>query len=887
MSDPSLFNDPYAAPGRGQPGRLTDVQPTGYQIEFDDDGNATAVPPTQQPGIAQTQHFDNLATVIDETELDNICMDLLDAIEEDKETREQRDLQYEEGLNRTGMGSNVIGGANFPGASRAVHPLLLESSLDFAGAMMNEMLPPTGPCKMQVQGDENQQKDDRAKRTSRWINYQIIELMPGTYHEFEVGFTQCPLGGGFYTKTYITDNMTAPAVSFIPIDHVYRPYNDGDFYSQARITHAQSVDRWEYRANVDSQLWRDVVDYDIKGGNMPEQTRSDRATDRIVGRNEPTRNLDATREVYECSTLLQLEGDQKLMPYLVTMDYEARKVLSIYRNWRENDETFERCVFLIEWPFWPWRGGYPVGLTHMIGSLSGAATGSLRALLDSALLNTTQTGMRLKGGSTAGGQNMQPRVTEISEVQGSLAQDDIRKTFLPITFNQPSPVLLQLLSFLVDAGRGVVRSTVDDMDKFGAQQPVGTTQMFLEQGLRNLGAVHGRMHRSMRLFLKGLWQINADTLTDITVIDSQGELTVSAADFKGPMSIVPVSDPRLWSDMQRKALAQTIVTRASDPIAGQLYNHRGAETYFLKQMGADNPDMFLIPDPQPQRTNAVAENVAASQGMPVKAFPGQDHEAHITVHVAFLKSPFFGQTASIATKLIPKMIDHLGEHLALWYSDAMLEAATQAIRQQTGNNLLTLQSFMGVGTEIGVDRLMAELDDNVLAMAEETLGDVPEVIEEARQLLKTLAPPMPMDPSLVAQDDVQRQREKDRADTKLKVIDFSEKRRAAIAKDEATSQANQIKLREQDLKRRQQDLDADSAQSDAAREADLAADDRMADMHMTAADIGAQDQRNQRDNETKIKIAEMTNSSREKTAKTSAQAALQRARAKPAGGQKE
>lgn len=881
MSDISTYDDPYTDPGRGQPGRLTDVTPTGYQIEFDDNGRATAIPPSAPPSIQQTQHFANLAEVIDETELDDICMDLLEAIDEDREAREMRDEQYEEGLNRTGMGSNVIGGANFPGASRAVHPLLLESSLDFAGAMMNEMLPPEGPCKAQVQGDDqssqSQPKDDKAKRTSRWINYQITEMMPGAYHEFSVGFTQCPLGGGFYTKTYINDDHNTPATSFIPIDHVYRPYNDGDFYSQPRITHAQSIDRWTYRSNVDSGLWRDIVDYDVRGGNMPERTRADLATDRIIGRNEPSRNIDAAREVYETSTLLQLDGDPKLLPYLVTLDTEARKILAIYRNWRENDEKQERCVFLIEWPFWPWRGGYPVGLTHMIGSLSGAATGSLRALLDSALLNTTQTGVRLKGGSTAGGQNMQPRVTEITEVQGSLASDDIRKTFMPIQFNQPSPVLMQLLAFLVDAGRGVVRSSFDDMDKFGSQTPVGTTQMFLEQGLRNLGAVHGRMHRSMRLFLKGLWQINQDTLTDITVIDEQGELTVSRQDFQGPMNVIPISDPRLWSDLQRKALAQTVVTRASDPIAGQLYDHRSAETYFLRQMGADNPDSFLIPNPQPQRTNAVAENVSASQGTPIKAFPGQDHEAHITVHVAYLKSPFFGSNPSLAVKYIPGMISHLGEHLALWYSDAMLEAATQAIRTQTGNDQLTLQSFIGIGTELGLDRLMAELDDSVLQHAQQTLEEVPQVIEEARQLLKTLAPPQPMDPSLVAQDDVQRQREKDQADTKLKVIDFSEKRRAAIAKEEAQSRSDQLKLGDQDTQRRQQDIDASQDQRQSVIDATNADQDRQADVDMKQADIAGHDRRNEEDNATAIKVTEMKNESAEKTAKLAATAAKARA----------
>ena len=886
MSDVSAFNDPYAAPGRGQRGALTDVSPPGYRVEFDDDGSAFAVPPDEggpERSLQQTDHFDNLAEVMDETDLDEICADLLEQIDEDKESRSQRDQQYEQGLNRTGMGNSIPGGASFPGASRAVHPMLLEASIDFGGAMMSEMLPPQGPCRTQVQGDENDAKDTKAKNCARWINYQFTEIMPAAYHEFDIGFTQCPLGGGFYTKTYV-DEIGNPAISFIPIDHVYRPYSDGDFYNQPRITHNQTVDRWTYRQNVESKLWRDVVAYDVKGGNIPEETQSDEAANRITGKEQPTRNLDAYRTVYETSTLLQLPGDQKLMPYLVTLDKEAREVLAIYRNWRQNDETLARCIFLIEWPFWPWRGGYPVGLTHMIGSLSGAATGSLRALLDSAMLNTSQTGMRLKGGSGAGGQNMTPRVTEIAEVQGSLAQDDIRKTFMPIQFNPPSPTLLQLLSFLVDAGRGVVRSTYDEMDKFGANTPVGTTQMFLEQGLRNLGAVHRRMHRSMRLLLKGLWQINADTLTDATVIDAQGELTVSAKDFQGPMNVIPVSDPKLWSDMQRKALAQTVVTRASDPTNQGLYNKRATESYFLKQMGADNPDQFLVANPQPARTNAVAENVSACQGQPLKAFPGQDHEAHITVHVAFLKSPVFGQNVSLAAKFIPSMIDHLGEHLALWYADAMLEAATHALRQITGNRFITLESFMGEGTEVGLDRLMAELDDEVLQLAEEQLKDVPAVVAEARQLLKTLAPPQPMDPSLVAQEDIQRQREKDDADTKAKVIDLQIKQQkgesdAAFKERQARVQAQQkdreLALKEQQVEaQREKDAEA-AAQAEAQRftEQQTADADRQADWEVKQADISARDDRNTDDNQTAIAITELKNESAEKTAKMAAAAA--------------
>jgi len=386
------------------------------------------------------------------------------------------------------------------------------------------------------------------------------------------------------------------------------------------------------------------------------------------------------------------------------------------------------------------------------------------------------------------------------------------------------------------------------------------------------------------------------------VIDAQGELTVSAQDFQGPMTIIPVSDPRLWSDLQRKALAQTIVTRASDPIAGALYNKRATEGFFLKQMGADNPDLFMVPNPQPKQTNAVAENVSASQGQPIQAYPGQDHEAHIRVHVDYLKSPFFGQSPSLATKFIPAMIDHLGQHLALWYSDAMLEAATQWVRRTSGNNMITLDSMMGQGTEVGLDRMMAELDQDILDHAEETLREVPAVIEEARQLLKTLAPPTPMDPSMVAQDDVQRQREKDQSDTKLKVLDLhgqSQEREARMASDQQKAEAQyqktqadarktdaetQIKLRDLDVRERQQMMDQEQAEREDLRSTHQAEQDRAAQIHTDMADISAHNQRNTDDNQTAVEITRMKNESAEKTARMSAQAAAKRAAARPRTG---
>lgn len=862
MSD-TAFQDPFPNPGRGKPSRLTDVQPEGYEISLNEDGSADVHDPSGPPPLEDAEHFANLALSMEQGRLDAIASELLDAIEQDKESREERDRQYEEGLNRTGMGNNTPGGATFPGASRAVHPLLLESSIDFAAGVMNEMLPPEGPVKATVTGDENDEKAARAKRVARYMNYQITELMPSTYHEFEVGFTQCPLGGAFYTKTYLDNRM--PAVSFIPIDHVYRPWSDGDFYSQPRITHAQSIDKWTYKENVRKGLWMDVVDVDTGSSQIPEESKATQANDRIVGRDEPTENVDGIRLVYETSIMMGLLDDYDDMePLLVTIDVEARKVVAVYRNWRKDDPDKKRIPFLIEWPFWPWRGGYPVGLTHMIGSLTGAATGSLRALLDAAMLNNSQTGVKLKGGSSSGGQNIQPRVTEITEIAGSLAQDDIRKTFMPMEFNAPSPVLFQLLGFLVDAGKGVVRTTFDEYDKFNGETPVGTAQMFIEQGLKNFGSVHARLHRSMRLFLKGLYQINQDTLTDQTIIDQQGELTVSAADFQGPMVVIPISDPRIFSDLQRKAMAQTIAARAEK--LPMIYNLRKSEENFLRQYGVADPDQYLVEIPKPKRMNAVAENVTASSGQPLQAFPGQDHEAHITVHVAFLKSKVLGSSISLAPKFIPQIIEHLGQHLALWYSDAMLEAATAALRVKTMNPALTLESFMGEGTEIGLDRLMAELDDEVIAEAQATLGDVPTIIEEARQLLKELAPPMPMDPSVVAQEDVQRQREKDRKDGEIKVIDIKTRRELGMAqieqKGKETAMEAAFRVREEQRK----DDEAEAARIEAEQQAQIESG-RVA----VAADANqVKLETNNADNQTALDIVEMNNKARVEAAKEAA-----------------
>ena len=857
--------DPYAQTGRAL--GLTNLEtatPKGGSVDITEKGDVSLNDPEEESAEVGS-HFDNLAETLDHAELSELATDLIDAIEIDKEAHEKRDQQYEEGLRRTGLGNDAPGGASFAGASRATHPALMEAALDFSARVMSEMLPPEGPVKSYVVGDPSDEKEDRAKRTSRYMNYQITEMMTSAYHEFEMGFTQCPLGGAFYTKTYTVDGN--PNVMFVPIDKVHRPWSDGDFYSQPRLTHEQDVDKYQFNDNVRRGLWLAVLNAE-SAPSVDDQTKSTVANDRIIGRESPTENVDDVRVVYEVSAMLpSLEDDEDeggVLPYIVTIDVNTRRILAIYRNWEEGDENQKRLDFLIEWPFWPWRGGIPIGMTQMIGSLAGAATGALRALLDSAFLSNSQTGVKLKGGATTGGQNIRPQVGQTTEMQGSLAMDDVRKTYMPLPFPPPSPVLFQLLGFLVDSARGVVRTTFDEYDKMTGNTPVGTASMFIEQGLKNFGAVHGRLHRSMRRFLKQLWNINAHTVSNQVVVDQFGELMVTKEDFQGHMTVTPVSDPRIFSDMQRSAQAQMIQQRATTAPPG-LYDLRKSELFFLKRMNVPDPEQFLIPAPQATQKNAVAENVEASSGLPIKAYPGQDHEAHLAIHLAYLASPLFGSNPIIAMKYLPIMMGHLAEHLALWYADATLIAANAAIQERANDPTITVESLARIkGVEVSLDRLLAEITPPVLQHAQEQLAEVPPIIQQAQQLMQKLAPPQPTDPSIVAMRDVERQSKADEQMGQAKVIDLQSRAQAAQQKGQLDQQRLQLQQGEMQRKAQEsaqkmqieaalkaKELEARQAEAEAKRHSDQ-------ERNVIAAEANAVRERNEAaGNATAIELTEM------------------------------
>ncbi|MBV5309074.1 hypothetical protein [Chromatium okenii] len=654
----------------------------GENVEFDD-SDKTDVEDTDDGGAivrlqdeADTQqnaeHFANIVDEVDQGELEMAISELIDKITNDKEAREKRDKQYEEGIRRTGLGDDAPGGAQFTGANKVVHPMLVEACVDFSARVMKEIFPANGPVKSKIVGEKDQSKVEKADRKTDFMNWQLTEQMVEFRGELEQLSTQLPLGGGQYMKFMWNPLYKRPMAEFVPIDDVYLPFAATNFYTAERKTHVQYVTKFEYDRRVKSGMY---IDVDLGVPTDPEFSSASRANDKIEGRKDLSYNEDGLRTIFEVYTYLDFGDGPE--PYILSIDKSTERGLSLYRNWEPEDEQRKELEWIVEFAFVPWRGAYPIGLTHMIGGLSGAATGALRALLDSAHIQNVPTLLKLKGGP--GGQTLNVQPTEVVEMEGGALIDDVRKLAMPLPFNGPSPVLMQLLGFLVDTGKGVVQTTFEKLSDQNPNQPVGTTMALIEQGMVVFNSIHSRLHSSMARSLKILHRINSAYLTIEDIKAQESGIDIEPSDFDGPMDIIPVSDPAIFSETQRFAQIQAIMQRSQ--IFPQLYDMRKVEEMFLRTLKVPSSEV-LKPKPAQDDMDPASENVAAAMGSGIYVLPQQDHMAHIITHMAFVKSPLFGSNPVIAKTFLFPMVMHLRDHLLNYYLTEAHDAVDKAQKQQ-------------------------------------------------------------------------------------------------------------------------------------------------------------------------------------------------------------
>jgi len=719
----------------------------GAEMEVEELGDGSAVvrePEAAPKRTAKGAKFrENLAPLIDPAERARIGRALLDAVERDLEDRRERDAKYAEGLKRTGLGDEAPGGADFPGASRVVHPMLTEGCVDFAARTMKEIFPAKGPVKAHIIGKSTREKIEKAERKRTYMNWQCTKQVRELRPAVEVMLTQLPLGGSQYVKVWPDPRYARPRAEFIPIDKLALPAAAADFFSAARKTHIQDITRDEFESRIQSKLYDHAAVVGTDSAVPPDKTEAQKANEKIEGVTDTSYNEDGLRQIYESYIMLSVAGDtlapgeDRLAPYIASVDVSSGALLSLYRNWSEhkrpNDVTkYEELEWIAEAVFVPWRGAYGLGLLHIAGSLAGGATGALRALLDSALINNFPGALKLKGAQMSG-QSKDVAPTEITEIEGPTGIDDIRKLAMPFPFNPPSAVLFELLQFMVESGRGVINTAEEKIADVGANAPVGTTLAVIEQGSITYSSIHARLHNFMERVLGILHRIDAETIDDRVTVEELGDLVVRREDFQGPMDVVPVSDPNIFSETQRYAQLQAVLQLKGLFPPGSFKEPALLEQAMRLLNYPNYEDVLNTPLEAEERT-ALDENVVASNPQSqLEVYELQDHLAHLQAHVRFMASPIFCANPLMAAPALPKLMEHCRKHLLAYYQENV-EAAMTALKSH-------LPDFPEITNS---DLLLAAATESVDKQMASELKDIIPVIQQLQQQMQQLVPPPPM-----------------------------------------------------------------------------------------------------------------------------------------------
>jgi len=477
------------------------------------------------------------------------------------------------------------------------------------------------------------------------------------------------------------DDKKRPCVEFLPIDRVIVPFAASNFYTAQRATEVHEITEWEVKKRIKSGMYRDVNL--IRATMEPELTGPQKANNKIEGKRYED-NEDGVRRFYHSYVWLEFEDDKytdgDMAPYILMIDALDHEVVGLYRNWEDGDETKTKLDWVVEFKFIPWRGAYAVGLPHLIGGLSAALTGALRALLDTAHINNSATMLKLKGAKVSG-QSQQVEVTQVAEIEAGPGINDIRQIAMPMPFNPPSPVLFELLGWLDNAAKGVITTAEEKIADVTAQAPVGTTQALIEQGSAVFSAIHARLHQSQARVLKILGRLNRWYLDDQRKGEIVKDLEISKEDFERNTDIVPVSDPHIFSETQRMAQSQAVMA-LMDKYPAQ-FNQKVVIERFMKQMKVPGLNELMVEEAEPKKQNPADENVAMSLGQAANAYPEQDHLAHIQTHFDFMQNPLLGANPIIANGLVIPMIDHLKQHMTMWYLQQMNGYANKDDKKQS------------------------------------------------------------------------------------------------------------------------------------------------------------------------------------------------------------
>ena len=613
----------------------------------------------------------NLAESIDAQDLSRKGQTLIAYYESDRESRSEWEERYKEGLKTV----DPDGGVNESederaarGLSTVVHPMIAEAATQFNARAIAELYPSGGPVKTVIVGDPNEELEDQARRVREFMNYQITQEMPEYFPDLDQMLFHLPLVGQTFKKVWWDANMGRQCAQFVKAEDFVVAPESRDLYTSPRYTQVIRIPKNDYNRYVQSGHYLPVDDQggeldpsgDVIGEIVGVDQYGDGSQDHVVTLLE--------MHVYEKFDGVSDYDDEDYdddnsvhFPYVVTIDYDTEQVVSVRRNWREDDERKLRRDWFVSYKFLPGLGFYGFGLYHLIGGLGRAATGSLRALLDSAAFANMQGGFKLRGRVSGGEVQVNPG--EFVDLDATV--DDVNKAIMPLPFKEPSQSLFNLLGFIVQAGQRFASTADLNVGDVNPNAPVGSTVALIEQGSKAFSAIHKRLHYAQGQEFKLLAALNAENLPESFTFSLSGRSEqIFAADFNDRIDILPVSDPNIFSTAQRIAQAQAILQMAQS--APQFHNLYNAYKRMYEAIRIPNIEEILKKPEEAVQMDPIDENMSVMYGKPIRAFPEQDHDSHIAVHIQFMQDPSLGGNPG-AAPMQPVLVAHIAEHIALLY----------------------------------------------------------------------------------------------------------------------------------------------------------------------------------------------------------------------------
>ena len=715
-----------------------------------------------EEALQEIGHTSNLAESLDERVLEGIASELVDAFEDDLDSRDEWEQALSKGLGLLGI-SYEERDEPFSGASGVTHPLISESVTQFQAQAYKEILPAAGPVRTQILGAQTPEAEDQAKRVEDFMNYYIMEVMEEYDLDTDQMLFYLPLAGSTFKKVYFDPIKGRAVAKFLPAEDVVVPYSATDIRTAERITHVLRTSENDLRKMQVGGIYRDI---EISPSQLDSD--ADELKDRLneISGVRPSYQ-DTGYTLLEIHTYLDIEGFEDVddageptgvkLPYAVTLDRDSNKVLAIYRNYEEEDESRMALQHFVHYKFLPGFGFYGFGLIHMIGGLSRAATSILRQLIDAGTLSNLPAGFKARGVRIRNDDEpLQPGEFRDIDAPGG----DIRNAISPLPYKEPSNTLAQLLGVIVDSGRRYASIADNSTGDMNSNAPVGTTVALLERGSRVMSAIHKRMHYAQKQEFKLLSAIIGDTV-EVYPYQLRVPAQVAAQDFDGRVDIIPVSDPNIFSAAQRQALAQTQLQMAvQNP---EIHDLREAYRRMYAALEVKNIDELLPKKPEPQPMDPASEIAKLFSGQDFKAFPQQNQEAHITAYVSMLQTPIMREVAPVKGALISKLFERIG-YLAQQTAAQQVQAQAQQQMQQA---MATI-----------TDPAMAQqLQMQIQAQAQQQLAAlIPQITAQlVAQYAPGISPPEAPDPLVgirqaevqIAAADQQRKTQKDQTDAAL------------------------------------------------------------------------------------------------------------------------